>query len=112
MGSVYLATDPAIGQQVAVKVIRTDLDSYTSSSSAQVALQRFKQEARSVANLDHLHILPLYRYGEEETPQGKRAYMIMQYRPEDRSGTGCAAVRIWLPVRCSPRRLSYPPVYP
>lgn len=82
MGSVYLATDPAIGQQVAVKVIRTDLDSYTSSSSAQVALQRFKQEARSVANLDHLHILPLYRYGEEETPQGKRAYMIMQYRPE------------------------------
>lgn len=82
MGSVYLATDPAIGQQVAVKVIRTDLDSYANSSLAQMALQRFKQEARSVANLDHLHILPLYRYGEEETPQGKRAYMIMQYRPE------------------------------
>lgn len=82
MGSVYLANDPTIGQQVAVKVIRTDLDAYTDSSSANVALERFRQEARAVAGLDHLHILPLYRYGEESTPSGQRAYMIMQYRPE------------------------------
>jgi eukaryotic-like serine/threonine-protein kinase len=82
MGSVYLANDPAIGQQVAVKVIRTDLDSYTDTVSAQSALERFRQEARAVASLDHLHIVPLYRYGEEETPEGPRAYMIMQYRPE------------------------------
>ena len=82
MGSVYLANDPAIGQQVAVKVIRTDLDAYTDTISAQSALERFRQEARAVASLDHLHIVPLYRYGEEETPQGPRAYMIMQYRPE------------------------------
>lgn len=82
MGSVYLATDPAVGQQVAVKVIRTDLDGYTNSAAVQLALERFRQEARAVAGLDHLHILPLYRYGEEETPQGPRSYMIMQYRPE------------------------------
>jgi len=82
MGSVYLASDAAIDQQVAVKIIRTDMDSYTDSTSAQMALERFRQEARAVAHLDHLHILPLYRYGEEETPQGPRAYMIMQYRPE------------------------------
>src|SRR5260370_9218436 len=47
-----------------------------------MAAERFKQEARAVASLDHLHILPLYRYGEEETNSGKRAYIIMQYRPE------------------------------
>ncbi|MGH2508669.1 MAG: serine/threonine-protein kinase, partial [Ktedonobacteraceae bacterium] len=82
MGSVYLANDPAIGQQVAVKVIRTELDAYTDSSAAQTALARFRQEARAVAGLDHLHILPLYRYGEEPTSSGQRAYMIMQYRPE------------------------------
>lgn len=82
MGSVYLANDPAIGQQVAVKIIRTDLDGYTDSASAGKALERFRQEARAVAGLDHLHILPLYRYGEEPTPGGQRAYMIMQYRPE------------------------------
>ncbi|MGH2478991.1 MAG: serine/threonine-protein kinase, partial [Ktedonobacteraceae bacterium] len=82
MGSVYLANDPTIGQQVAVKVIRTDLDAYTDSASAQIALDRFRQEARAVAGLDHLHILPLYRYGEEPVASGQRAYMIMQYRPE------------------------------
>jgi serine/threonine-protein kinase len=82
MGSVYLANDPAIDQQVAVKLIRTEMDAYTDSASARNALERFRQEARAVAHLDHLHILPLYRYGEEETRQGLRAYMIMQYRPE------------------------------
>lgn len=82
MGSVYLAKDPAIDQQVAVKLIRTEMDAYADSTSARNALERFKQEARAVARLDHLHILPLYRYGEEETRQGLRAYMIMQYRPE------------------------------
>src|SRR5437879_2712196 len=82
MGSVYLANDPTIGQQVAVKIIRTDLDAYTDSAAASTALDRFRQEARAVASLDHLHILPLYRYGEEETQSGPRAYMIMQYRPE------------------------------
>jgi serine/threonine protein kinase len=82
MGSVYLANDPAIGQQVAVKIIRTDLSDFTDSATAQMALDRFRQEARAVASLDHLHILQLYRYGEEPTPSGSRAYMIMQYRPE------------------------------
>lgn len=82
MGSVYLATDPTVGQQVAVKLIRTELDGYADSAAAQLALERFRQEARAVAGLDHLHILPLNRYGEEQTAQGPRAYMIMQYRPE------------------------------
>ncbi|MGH2496819.1 MAG: protein kinase domain-containing protein, partial [Ktedonobacteraceae bacterium] len=82
MGTVYLAQDPAIGQQVAIKVVRTDPDSYTDMSEAFSAAGRFKQEARSVAGLDHLHILPLYRYGEEKTGDGQRAYIIMQYRPE------------------------------
>lgn len=82
MGTVYLAQDPAIGQQVAIKVVRTDPDSYTDLSSALSAAERFKQEARAVASMDQLHILPLYRYGEEKTGDGQRAYIIMQYRPE------------------------------
>jgi serine/threonine protein kinase len=82
MGAVYLAEDPAIGQQVAIKVVRTDPGDFPDLPSSAVAEERFKQEARAVASLDHLHILPLYRYGEEETSSGKRAYIIMQYRPE------------------------------
>lgn len=105
MGSVYLAEDPTIGQQVAIKVVRTDDSDCRDASTANMALERFKQEARAIANLDHLHILPLYRYGEEQmveatlgnksawemlmpsstsslSPDQRRAYMVMQYRPE------------------------------
>jgi len=82
MGAVYLAKDPAIGQQVAIKVVRTDDADYPDVSIARRAAERFKQEARAVASLDHLHILPLYRYGEDQTQNGQRAYMVMQYRPE------------------------------
>lgn len=82
MGAVYLAEDKDIGQQVAIKVVRTESGDFVDVSSATLAAERFKQEARAVASLDHLHILPLYRYGEEETSSGKRAYIIMQYRPE------------------------------
>src|SRR5690242_3903356 len=81
MGTVYLAEDQTIGHQVAIKVVHTDPTAYLDSDSMQPS-RRFRQEARAVASLDHLHILPLYRYGEEETIGGKRAYMVMQYRPE------------------------------
>lgn len=82
MGAVYLAEDQAIGQQVAIKIMHTASADLPDASSEARTLERFKQEARAVANLDHLHILPLYRYGEEEMSTGKRAYMVMQYRPE------------------------------
>ncbi|MDQ2902437.1 MAG: protein kinase [Ktedonobacteraceae bacterium] len=82
MGAVYLAEDPLIGQQVALKIVRTDDADYPDAGAANLAAERFKQEARAVASLDHVHILPLYRYGEELTESGQRAYMVMQYRPE------------------------------
>ena len=81
MGTVYLAEDLTIGQQVAIKVVHTDPGAYSDTDSMQPT-RRFRQEARAVASLDHLHILPLYRYGEEETVGGQHAYMVMQYRPE------------------------------
>ena len=82
MGTVYLAEDKAIGQQVAIKVVKTEDSQYADIMSIGQIAERFRQEARAVASLDHLHILPLYRYGEEETRDGMRSYMVMQYRPE------------------------------
>jgi serine/threonine protein kinase/WD40 repeat protein len=82
MGTVYLAEDKAIGQQVAIKVVRTEDSEYADIMSRGQVAERFKQEARAVAKLDHLNILPLYRYGEEKTHNGLRSYMVMQYRPE------------------------------
>ncbi len=82
MGTVYLAEDRAIGQQVAIKVVKTEDSQYADIMSIGQVAERFRQEARAVASLDHLHILPLYRYGEEEAYDGMRSYMVMQYRPE------------------------------
>lgn len=82
MGSVYLAEDQSVGQQVAIKIVRTEDSEFGDGFSREEAMGRFKQEARAIATLDHLHILPLYRYGEEEVLGGVQAYMVMQYRPE------------------------------
>src|SRR5262249_34754181 len=82
MGAVYLAEDQSVGQQVAIKIVRTEDDDFADMFSEEEAIERFKQEARAIATLDHLHILPLYRYGEEMMFGSVRAYMVMQYRPE------------------------------
>jgi serine/threonine-protein kinase len=82
MGTVYLAEDQSVGQQVAIKIVRTEDDDFADMFSKEEAIERFKQEARAIATLDHLHILPLYRYGEEMVLDTVRAYMVMQYRPE------------------------------
>jgi eukaryotic-like serine/threonine-protein kinase len=91
MGTVYRVEDPMIGHQVAIKVVHTDARAHSDTDSMPLT-RRFRQEARAVASLDHLHILPLYRYGEEETVGGQRAYMVMQYRPE-------GSLWDWLPRR-------------
>jgi serine/threonine protein kinase/WD40 repeat protein len=82
MGTVYLAEDQSVGQQVAIKIVRTEDDDFADMSKKEKAIERFKHEARTIAALDHLHILPLYRYGEEKVLNSVRAYMVMQYRPE------------------------------
>jgi eukaryotic-like serine/threonine-protein kinase len=73
MGTVYLAEDPTIGQQVAIKVVHTDPTAY--SDTDMPLTRRFRQEARAVASLDHLHILPLYRYGEDSWEASGVAFM-------------------------------------
>ncbi len=82
MGTVYLAEDQSVGQQVAIKIVRTEEDDLVDLFNKKEAIERFKQEARAIATLDHLHILPLYRYGEEKVRNSVQAYMVMQYRPE------------------------------
>src|SRR5215467_5744195 len=105
MGAVYLAADSTIGQQVAIKVVRTGAADYPDLASAIRAAERFKQEARAIASLDHLHILPLYRYGEEQTDDGQRAYIIMQYRPE-------GSLWDWIPERASQDSLAAARAWP
>jgi tRNA A-37 threonylcarbamoyl transferase component Bud32 len=69
MARVYRAIDVRLERQVAIKVIdasfRTDSD----------YMMRFEREAKAVAQLEHPHIVSLYRYGEIEG----LLYMAMQY---------------------------------
>src|ERR1700694_60369 len=82
MGEVYLAEDARIGQQVAIKVIRSDGIAYPGSESAREAARLFEREAKAVARLDHPNILPLYAYGEETLNDTLLTYLVMPYRKE------------------------------
>jgi WD40 repeat protein len=57
-GVVYLADDPRLGRAVALKVPRAD------ALAAPELRQRFFQEARAAAALDHPNLVPVYEAGE------------------------------------------------
>src|SRR6266700_3015833 len=82
MGEVYLATDATINRQVAIKVIRAEAAPYPDANATQEAARLFQREMKTIAALDHPHILPLYDYGESRVNEGTLTYMVMPYRPE------------------------------
>ena len=66
MGTVYLAIDPALQRQVALKVLRADTDDQR---------ERFRREARIVARLQHPNIVAIYAVGEHE----QQPFIAMEY---------------------------------
>jgi len=82
MGEVYLAEDARIGQQVAIKVVRSEGIAYPQSESAKEVARLFEREAKAIARLDHPNILPLYAYGEETLNDMLITYLVMPYRKE------------------------------
>lgn len=98
MGEVYLAQDPGINRQVAIKVVRVEAVDYTrtkvdtipgmraitggGSMGLQDATRMFQREAKAIAMLDHPGILPLYDYGEYSANGTMLTYLVMPYREE------------------------------
>jgi serine/threonine protein kinase len=98
MGEVYLAQDPGINRQVAIKVVRVEAVDYTKrkvdtipgmrsvtgavSMGLQDAARMFQREAKAIAMLDHPGILPLYDYGEQNVNGAILTYLVMPYREE------------------------------
>lgn len=62
MADVYKARRASDKQEVAVKVMRTTVES---DEEFKRLMSRFEQEARIVAEMRHPHILPVYDYGSE-----------------------------------------------
>ena len=54
MGEVYRARDTKLQREVALKVMRPRIDSDLAT------LDRFQREARTIAGLNHPHIVTLY----------------------------------------------------
>ena len=73
MGTVYLAEDPAIGRQVAIKTLPLQ-DCYGEGEQEQVA-KRFLQEAEAVGRLSHPNIVSIHDVGQEHD----LAYLTMDY---------------------------------
>src|SRR5262249_17520129 len=59
MGVVLEAEDTKLARRVALKVIRPD------ESSTDTARQRFLQEARAVAGIQHDHVITIYQVDED-----------------------------------------------
>jgi len=68
-GAIYRATQPSVGREVAIKVVRPEL------ANDPQFVRRFEVEAQTVARLEHPHIVPLYDYWRD--PSG--AYLVMRY---------------------------------
>ncbi len=81
MGEVYLAIDPRIQQQVAVKVLQAEPSAYPTTNVAREA-ERFRREASAIANLRHPHIVPLYDYNETSIDEAAITYLVIPYYKE------------------------------
>src|SRR5258706_915939 len=69
MATVYKAYQASMDRNVAVKVLPNQL------ADSKEFIQRFQQEARIIARLEHAHILPVFDYGES----GGITYFVMRY---------------------------------
>src|ERR1700749_858687 len=69
MSTVYRALDETLERQVAVKLMNREV----TSDSDQ--LERFRREARAVAQLSHPHIVGVIDAGEDDS----RPYIVFEY---------------------------------
>jgi serine/threonine protein kinase len=73
MGVVYLARDPLIDRQVALKTLRVDLDAdYTSEFR-----ERFLREAKAAGRLNHPGIVTIHDVGED--PESGLVFIAMEF---------------------------------
>ena len=69
MGEVWLAHDPQLDRDVAIKLLPA------SFAKDEERLRRFLREARATARLDHPHVVTVHQAGTD----GERAFIAMQY---------------------------------
>ena len=76
MGVVYLAQDPRLKRQVAIKLLPPDL------TRDDTAKQRFLQEARAASALDHPNICTIHEINETTDDAGQLYLVMAHYEGE------------------------------
>jgi len=71
MGEVYLAEETTLGRKVAIKVLKQE------ATADPKFVERFRNEARMLGQLNHPNIVGLYSFFED----GGTYYLVMQYAP-------------------------------
>ena len=73
MGTVYLAIHVGTERPVAVKVISPQF------MERAEFIERFRREARAAGRLRHPNVVNVTDFGFSETPEGRVAYLVMEY---------------------------------
>jgi serine/threonine protein kinase len=73
MGAVYLATHVGTERAVALKVIVPQF------MQRAEFVERFRREARAAGRLRHPNVVDVTDFGFDETPDGRVAYLVMEY---------------------------------
>ncbi|MGH2942670.1 MAG: protein kinase domain-containing protein, partial [Solirubrobacteraceae bacterium] len=73
MSTVYRAFDTVLERQVAIKLMHREI----AGDSHQ--LERFRREARAVAQLNHPHVVGVIDAGEEGDPDYPTPYIVFEY---------------------------------
>jgi len=71
MGEVYLAVDPALGREVAIKTI------LPGTAFGEEAQARFEREALATGSLNHPNIVTVYEFGQDQDLH----YLAMEFVP-------------------------------
>jgi predicted Ser/Thr protein kinase len=71
MGEVYLAKDPVLNREVAIKTIKPG------GTFGEEVWARFRHEARVVGGLNHPNVVTVFDFGEDEGVH----YLVMEYVP-------------------------------
>ena len=71
MGEVFLAKDPLIGREVAVKTISA------AHAQGEEARERFLREARAAGALSHANLVTIHEFGEDDG----MLFLVMEYVP-------------------------------
>ncbi len=77
MGAVFKALQPNLDRHVAIKVLPMGL---AEDDGEEQFVERFKQEAKAMAKLNHPAIIQVHDSGEAVTPGGRRLlYFVMEF---------------------------------